>query len=339
MGYDIAEIDELLGYASVLVKQGLPIIYDQEHFSKLLGLKLSYIIAMANSNRKFYKTFEIPKHNGSKRLIEQPLVDLLIIQRWILDYILIPASYTYVHHSAKAFMSGMSLTYNLAPHVKKDIVVALDIKDFFTNITFWPVYNIFHEMGYNNKISKLLAQLCLYKGFLPQGAPTSPMLSNLIFYRMDTAISGYCERRNITYTRYADDLVFSGKKIQVKLLVRYVEGRLAKNSLFLNTEKTKVMGRGNAQYVTGCVVNDKMNVPRQYRKKIRQEVFHLMTKGLSVHFSKVKGLPSHIKTPESYLNHLLGKIYYVLQINAEDMEFLKYRDEISQLIQSVHGEL
>ena len=103
----------------------------------------------------------------------------------------------------------------------------------------------------------------------------------------------------------------------------------------LNEDKTKIMGRASAQYVTGCTVNHKANAPRKYREKIRQEVFHLKTQGLTEHFSKVKNLPPIITTPLSYLNHLLGKVYYVLQINPEEREFIDYRDYLKQYIKNL----
>lgn len=333
-GYTDTEIAELLDYAHRLNSENLPIIYDQEHLALLLGLELPYLLAMANSNRKFYKQFQIPKKNGGKREIEQPLPNLLNVQYWILENILQKCSIdNLINPSAKAFINGVSLSDNIIPHVNQGIVVAVDIKDFFTSISFFKVYGLFLDiMGYNKEVAVLLAKLCTFNDFLPQGAPTSPMLSNMVFSRLDESISNYCQHRGYNYTRYADDLTFSGSNIKVKLLIRYIKGMLDRRGYQLNEDKTKIMGRASAQYVTGCTVNHKANVPRRYRERIRQEVYHLRTKGLAEHFCRVKNLPYYINTTEAYLNHLLGKVYYVLQINPNDREFIEYRDYLKSYI-------
>lgn len=336
-GYTDAEIAGLLYYASRLNSESIPIIYDQEHLALLLGLDLPYLLAMANSNRKFYKQFQIPKKNGGKREIEQPLPNLLKVQYWILENILQKCSIdNLINPSAKAFINDVSLSDNITPHVNQDLVVSVDIKDFFTSISFFKVYGLFLDiMGYNKEVAVLLAKLCTFNDFLPQGAPTSPILSNMVFSRLDESISSYCQHRGYNYTRYADDLTFSGSNIKVKLLLRYIQGMLGRRGYQLNEEKTKIMGRASAQYVTGCTVNHKANVPRKYREKIRQEVYHLKTKGLTEHFSKVKNLPPIINTPQAYLNHLLGKVYYVLQINPKEKEFIDYKDYLKQYIKNL----
>lgn len=333
-GYTEPEINELLLYAERLHKESVPIIYDQEHLACLLGFDLSYLLAMANSDRTFYKVFYVPKKNGSKRQIEQPLPNLLYVQRWILENILMSCKIdSIIHSSAKAFRTNVSLKDNIQPHVNQDMVIALDLKDFFTSITFLHIYGLFYErLGYRKDVSVLLAKLCTYRGFLPQGAPTSPMLSNMVFSRLDESIANYCANRNYTYTRYADDLTFSGSEMKVKLLVRYVVNTISRKGFVLNEHKTKIMGRASAQYVTGCTVNHKPNAPRKYRECIRQEIYHLRTKGISEHFSKVKNCPSYINTHEAYLNHLLGKVYYVLQINPDEREFLEYRNYLNSYI-------
>lgn len=332
-GYSDEEIDYLLQYAERLNNNNVPIIYDQEHLASLLGVRLEHLLSMTNTNRKFYKVFKLPKKKKGFRKIEQPLPTLLSIQYWILDNILIKCSDRFVSESAKAFVHGVQLRDNLTPHKNQDIVVSMDIKDFFTCVGFGPVYNIFELLGYDTPVSVMLTKLCLYHGFLPQGAPTSPILSNMVFYELDCKIKEYSIHRNYNYTRYADDLTFSGSDIHVGLLLRYIRWMLGRKGFELNESKTKVMGRANAQYVTGCTVNDTPNSPRTYRNRIRQEVFHLKTKGLEHHFARVKNLPSHINTPEAYLNHLLGKVYYVLQINPKENEFIEYRDYLKSMIQ------
>ena len=317
----------LLSYAKKLNDQGLPIIYDQVHLSLLLGYDYEFLIALSNDAACFYKQYEILKKSGGSRLIEEPLPSLKEIQRWILEEILTPASNSMVSPVAKAFMPGKSLRENARFHKRKQKVVSLDITDFFPSIGFGAVLGLFHNMGYSKPVCVMLARLCTLNGKLPQGAPTSPMLSNLFFKKTDDIIFHYCRKRDILYTRYADDLVFSGNNLKPQHLISFVKMLLSSRHMNLNEKKTKVMGRGSRQFVTGVVVNDKMQVSREYRNKIRQEIYYYIKYGASSHFERIKHeLPAWINSPDLYLKHLLGKVYFVLQINPDDIVFKRYRD-------------
>ena len=317
------DIEAMLEYAQHLTSKHLPIIYDQYHLSLLLGYNYFFLLSITNSKHTFYKHYEIPKHNGGIRQIEEPFPALKEIQNWILKNILEPASFKFVSSVAKAFIPGKSIKENARFHKKQNIVVALDIKDFFGSIKFKYIYSLFIKLGYNKPVSVLLAHLCTYKGVLPQGAPTSPMLSNLFIFDVDKKIFGYCLKRKIRYTRYADDLTFSSDKINVNHLIAYVNNNIKTLSLALNNDKTKVMGRGMSQHVTGIVVNEKMQVPRTIRKKIRQEIYYCIKYGIKNHM-KYASIPSWIFTTQQYINHLSGKVQYVLQINPKDKEFIRY---------------
>ena len=252
------------------------------------------------------------------------------MQEWILDNILTPVHDQRISSAATAFMPGKSLYDHVTCHQGKKTVVALDLKDFFRNVRYCHIYDVFYSLGYSNAVSTMLARLCTYKKSLPQGAPTSPMLSNMAFERIDSMLQGYCMRRGITYTRYADDMTFSGDNIKVGLLMRHVRF-LIRGNYTLNEEKTKIMGRGNAQYVTGVVVNQFAQVPREYRNRIRQEVYYIRRNGLEYHFCHTRIPKVWINKPEIYLNHLIGKVNYVLQINPTDKNFIEYRNYLCGL--------
>lgn len=324
-GYQKSEVDSLLDYAKVLFDKNLPIIYDQKHLSLLLGYDYSYLTAICNSQENFYKPYEIPKKNGDTRLILEPFPNLKDIQTWILKAILEPSSVMMVSPQAKAFMPGKNLRDNARFHRNTNIVVALDIHDFFGSVKEKYVFNVFYAMGYKLPVVVMLTKLCTLHGFLPQGAPTSPMLSNMVFSNMDNRIFNYSRKRNIRYTRYADDMTFSGEKIDIEKLIRYIRMLIGKSHLVLNEEKTKVMRRGSCQIVTGVVVNKVLQVSKKYRDKVRQEVYYSMKYGFANHMRKIE-LPSWIKTVEVYKHHLLGKVNYILQINPKDTEFLRYRE-------------
>lgn len=324
-GYDNEQISKFLKYANNLYKNNLPIIYDQEHFAYLAGYTYPYILMMSNNISNYYKSFEIPKHNGAKRHIEEPYPSLKAIQGWILKYILTPTSNKFVSKVAKGFMPGKNAKDGAKFHKNKKKVIALDIHDFFENVHYGAVYNVFKSLGYSKSVSTLLANLCTLHNSLPQGAPTSPMLSNFVFYNIDNAIFNYCNKRGIMYTRYADDMVFSSNSIDVKKLISYVEMRIETKGFSLNGQKTKIMSRGMRQSVTGIVVNDKLQVSRSYRNKIRQEMHYLHKYGVNEHLKKVKDVPSWISSPSLYIKHLLGKVNHVLNINPNDQEFRAYR--------------
>lgn len=151
------------------------------------------------------------------------------------------------------------------------------------------------------------------------------MLSNMVFSNIDNKIFKYSRKRSIRYTRYADDMTFSGKEIDVENLIRYIRSLIGHKQFLLNEEKTKVMRRGCRQIVTGVVVNKVLQVPKKYRDKVRQEVYYSMKYGFTSHMRSIE-LPSWISTVEVYKHHLLGKVNYILQINPKDTEFLRYRD-------------
>ena len=334
MGYGKDEVKAMLGYARRLNKQGLPIIYDQNHLGKLVGYDYVLLLTISNCQRSFYKHYEIPKRSGGMRAIEEPLPSLKEIQTWILKNILEPAAKKHVSPVAKAFVPGKNLRENARFHKNREKVMALDIHDFFGSIKFGEVYGVFEKLGYREDVCVMLTNLCIYRGCLPQGAPTSPMLSNLIFTDVDKKIFHYCRSRNILYTRYADDMTFSGDNLSPRRIIAYVRVVIWSKRLRLNDEKTKVMGKGMAQTVTGVVVNEKLQVPRQYRDKVRQEVYYCIKYGFKGHMENQREagkLPSWIHTVEVYKHHLEGKINYVLQINPKDQEFVRYRNWLKEI--------
>lgn len=329
-GYQLSEANELLKYANTLFDKGLPIIYDQEHLALLLGYDYAYLIAISNDQTIFYMPYEIPKKNGGARLILEPYPDLKAIQTWILENILAPVSKEMVSQQAKAFVPGKNLRENARFHRNQNIVVALDIHNFFGSVKENLVFNVFTLMGYNMPVAVMLTKLCTLHNSLPQGAPTSPMLSNMVFFALDKKIFHYCRLRNIRYTRYADDMTFSGEYIVVEKLIKYIRMLVGSRHFKLNDNKTKVMRRGSRQVVTGVVVNKVLQVSKQYRDKVRQEIYYCKKYGFAGHMQKIQ-LPSWITSVEVYIHHLQGKVNYILQINPKDTEFLRYREWLKSI--------
>jgi len=283
--------------------------------------KIKLLYSISNNKENNYKIIKIKKHNGKLRTIYQPNNILKSIQRKILKNILNNKS---ISKYAKAYHAGISLKDNAIPHLNKEIVLKLDIKNFFDSINFLDVYKSCFPIEYFPKqIGMLLTQLCTYYDYLPQGASTSSYISNLVMKNFDEEIGEYCNNLNISYTRYSDDMTFSGD-FNPSEIIKLVRTKLYKLGLKLNNEKICVIKKGNRQSVTGINVNNKIQTSIDYRKKLRQEIYFIKKFGLSSHLKYI----NYTGTKEAYVSSLLGRINYVLQINNNDIEFIKYKKYI-----------
>jgi len=320
-GFSDQNITDCLAYAEQLFASNVPVIYNTSHFSGLVGYKKNYLKRAALFTRFFYREFDILKKNGKKRKISEPLPSLKEIQIWILKNILYRIE---VSKYAKAYIPKMSIKQNLIFHKGQQKVLALDIEDFFPSIKQEFVESLFYSFGYSKILSSLLAKLCCLAEALPQGAPTSPYLSNIYLKSADESISRFCRDKGIRYTRYSDDMTFSGDFNEIELIA-YVKLVIGKLQLKINDKKTKLMTPNTRQTVTGIVVNEKLQVSFAKRNKIRQSVYYINKFGLDNHMLKVK-----IKKA-NYLAHLLGQINFILQINPTDQEFVEYKNFLQTL--------
>ena len=313
-GTDQRTIDEYLMYAENLFGQDLPIIYSPVHFSKLVGLKGQYVYLMSQTPEKYYRTFNILKKNGNTRMISEPLPDLKMLQRWILLEILhqVPVS-----RFSKAFSKGSSIKDNARLHQNQSCVLSVDIKDFFPSIGKPKIYLLFESLGYSSVVSTLLTNLCCLHDGLPQGAPTSPQLSNLIFRDLDQTIADYCLSNSLRYSRYADDITISGN-VDVKSTLRFLYGVLRNGGFSMNPDKTRVARQNARQEVTGIVVNKYMQVPLSERRELRKIMYYINKFGIDSHLESIGEMRSN------YLAHLMGRINHALFVNPKDKEMKRY---------------
>lgn len=291
----------LLWYCYKLTKKGCLILFTVEDLATLLGLSVQALNYIASENFPGYTDFEVRKSNGDKRKISAPVPKLRWIQRWILENILrdIPLS-----KHATAYIQGRSIRDNAAPHVGSKIVVNLDFKSFFPTITFQRILGVYLEIGYVYPVAVLLAKLCCHKTILPQGAPTSPAISNLICRRLDSRLKGLAKKLGFNYTRYADDITFSGE-VQPDGLIRITQKIIEEEGFQLAKRKTRIRRCGNSQRVTGLIVNEKINIPRSYYKKIRA----------IIHNCKVHGIESQNReNVPNFKAQLYGHAYYIYGI-------------------------
>lgn len=287
--------------------------------------KIKILYTITNNLKNNYTIHTIKKCNGEKRTIYQPKETLMHIQKQILNNILINKR---ISKYATAYYHGASLKNNAICHINKDIILKLDIKNFFENINFINIYNSCFNLAYFPKsVGMLLTYLCTYNDYLPQGAPTSPYISNLIMKEFDETIGNWCQTNNIDYTRYCDDMTFSGK-FNANVVIKKVRTLLYPLNLELNTNKIHVISKHQQQRVTGLVVNKKLQTPSSYRRKIRQEIYYIKKFNLTSHLQRI----SYQGTLEQYLASLFGKVLYVLQINENDQEFIQYRNYLKKLL-------
>lgn len=295
------------------------IIYKE--FSSLLkdlGFSGKTLYSVSNHIKRHYHIVKIPKSNGEVRELTVPDDLLMSIQRAINNKLLCLEE---VSHYAMAYRQGRSTKINSTPHVNKPVILKMDIRHFFDHLIFPLIKEkAFPATRYSEQNRILLTFLCTYKDALPQGAPTSPAISNIIMREFDNFIGGWCNDRNIAYTRYCDDMTFSGD-FDPKLVITLVRNELKKLGLYLNDRKTTIVRKGQRQSVTGIVVNEKISVPTEYKKRIRQEMYYCMKYGIADHLIKTEWMDSK----EAYIVKLLGRINYVLSIEHDNLQMKKYR--------------
>ena len=277
----------------------------------------AHALYSASNYRHYYKT-KIPKGNGEERELSVPDEFLKAIQRKIVEKIL---CFEDVSPYATAYVYGGSTVRNARPHIGQPVILKLDIKHFFDSVIY-PVVKekVFSEKKYSENNRILLSLLCLDEGVLPQGAPTSPIISNIIMKDFDDIIGEWCKQRKIRYTRYCDDMTFSGD-FNPKETIEFVRSELRKRGYFLNNKKTTIVRDGQKKIVTGIVVNEKLNVSSEYRKDIRQTVYYCKKFGTASHLKRV----NDIVDEKVFLQKLLGRINYVLSVDSENKEMIDYK--------------
>ncbi|MBQ8748108.1 MAG: RNA-directed DNA polymerase [Clostridia bacterium] len=290
-----------------------------------LGFPAKTLYGLSNNLSAHYREVKLPKRDGSFRTLNVPDEILSRVQRAIADKLL---SYEPISTYATAYRIAGSVCKNAVPHVGKAKLLKLDIAHFFDSVLYSTVKeNAFPKEKYAEKIRVLLAMLCYCGEVLPQGAPSSPMITNIIMRDFDEAVGKRCRALGVSYTRYCDDMTFSGDFDEGEI-VPFIRDELRKRGFFLNEKKTAVVPFCRRQIVTGVVVNEKLNISADYKRKIRQEVFFLRKFGVADHLRRTASPFSE----KQYLMRLLGRINYVLQISPDDAKFLDYKEAVIRIL-------
>lgn len=308
-------------YAEVLINQGLPVIFDLKHLSLLMGIEnnvLSYYVI--NSN-KFYKEHQILKSNGSFRTISNPSYNLKAIQRWILDNIL----YLFpVHTHAYGFVKGRNIKDNALVHINKELVLNIDIKNFFPSIKFEQVFYLFLDHGFTKELSYSLAELTTFNGVLPQGAPTSPYIANIVCHRMDKRLLALSTKIKANYSRYADDITISSDE-NIRKYVDTIKSIIIDEGFNINYRKLRLQTKNNMQEVTGLIVNENVKVKRKYKKRLEQHIYYCEKFGVYSHLQE-----NGADNKSYFKEYLYGMANFVKMIEPEEgVKFLIRLDEIN----------
>lgn len=288
---------------------------------------LACLYALSNHPEEHYHPVWIPKRRGGYRRLDVPDPLLKQVQRNILHHVLDGFS---VSLAAAAYRKNRCAADGAAVHIGKPLVLKLDIHDFFGSITFPMVLGYgFPAAYFPEEVRVLLASLCCCRQRLPQGAPTSPALSNLVMKHFDEAMAAWCGPQNIAYTRYCDDMTFSGD-LNPGAVIGRVRGFLETMGMELNHSKTAVCSQFSRQTVTGITVNQVCQLPREDRRKLRQEVY------LCLRYGTGESRPAD---SVRRLEQILGKVSYLLQVRPDDRWFLEQREALKEMLKKERGQV
>lgn len=354
--YNESYLNKLVEVGRTIQTHNVPVIFSLSHLAHLSNTRYSdlhSIVSRVSTTSKYfpYRNFTIRKRTGGRRWISVPAPALMAVQRWIAQNIL--SSLT-PHKAAFAYVRKRRTKDHAERHCAADWVLKIDITDFFSNISERQVFSVFAALGYPKLLSFEMARLCtrvtprrkgkrwnnqsfgagsemypcLSVGSLPQGAPTSPALSNMVCMDMDEQLENLAISIGATYSRYADDLCFSFSTATRNSVIdakKSISKILYSLGFQVNSKKTRIIPPGARKIVTGLLVNGHMpSVPKEIRDVVRMHLYYCNKHGIPPHCSN-RGFRSIV----GFRNHLHGLIRYIYSINAQQGK--KYLEQFSAL--------
>lgn len=284
-----------------------------------LGVGHKDLISMANSPSYFYRSFRIPKRRNGYRQIDAPVSKLLTVQRRIKDLYFRDE---FLNPAATAYRRGTSIVDNAAAHHGSEYLLKLDLENFFGNIEFGRVLKLLESIVEEREQALILTQLVTYRKVLPQGGATSPTISNLIARNLDGRLAGLAKTLGFKYTRYSDDLTFSGEKRFTQANLCIIEQIVKEEGLLVNTKKTHFVNTYK-KVVTGINIHgDRLNVPRAYRREVKANVFKL-------HRDLRRNGLDAIEDP-IVLERLEGRLNFWRFVSPEDQQLARIEEVFEQ---------
>lgn len=316
---------------SVYGNPAVPAVLTLAHLAQRCGVSYAGLRSIVARNGKQYTYFRIRKRSGGHRLISVPEADVLRVQKWIHTHILSKAK---AHPACFSFLRKTSIRDCAAEHRGAKWVIKVDISAFFGSISERDAFDVFVKLGYNSLVAFEMARIVtdapLFSkrylaapwkravggyaikqysdtkvGYLPQGAPTSPLLSNLFMIEVDRQLEALAGKRGLRYSRYSDDMTFSTRgefsRERAKELVHSVAAIIRAKGLRINAAKTRITPPGGRRVVLGLLVDGTApRLTRKFRDALRMHIYHMKKYGVQNHadrrgFDSVSGLYRHVK--------------------------------------------
>lgn len=321
-----------------------PLLYPDNYEGKITAIHKKYVTFYANpklSGDKRYTEFSIKKKMGGERKISAPHQSLKLIQsalNLILSAVYEPKYYV------TGFVPDKSIVDNAKVHVGRNYVYNIDLENFFPSIELNRIKSVLKLPPFSlkgterEKIAYLLACLTCNDGRLPQGSPTSPVLSNIVCQKMDRRLNGLAKKVGVKYTRYADDITFSADydafNLDFKVEMRKI---ILEQNFKINEKKVRLQGRGYKQEVTGLIVNEKLNVSKKYVREVRAMLnnwdklgYEKASEKFEKHYYEDKG---HVKKGQASMQNVVwGKLQFLKMVKGgDDAVVLKYEAQYKKL--------
>lgn len=324
-----ASQDLVAGYVAFidrLKEKSLPPIFEERHLALLLGVEPKQLAIFTKAPKYAYRSFLIPKRSGGRRLISVPSPRLAHSQRWIDHNILrrLPVS-----ECAQGYMASKSHISNAALHLNQSGILHADIVNFFPSITIASVTKVFDAAGYPPNVASMLAKICTRDGQVPQGAPSSPRLSNVIFEPVDRELEALASQHGLTYSRYVDDIIFSGDPETLKRMKSAIRSLLLSFDFRMNERKSFVQ-LGKKKIVTGISIGmGSLKVPRRRRREYARSIF--------TNIKRIEAGELDDREP-LFVESDLGKLSYWLTVDPENRQALRLRDRLLRALKKATGD-
>lgn len=347
-GHSEEYLNKTLEYIDSLSSKNLPVIFSLRHFAKLIGQDYWDVKRIIENRKHYYSYYLIKKKKNGYRRIIAPHESIKFLQDWIKINILDKALYS---TSATGFIKGKSILNNAKAHENSEVILNLDLENFFETINERRVYGIFYSLGYCKNLSVELAKICtvcisqdkfeklsdlekeyfedIYrknKPILVQGASTSPSLSNLICKRLDYRFLALANKYGVNYSRYADDLTFSGDNDRLPS-INLINKIIKDENFKINWSKYGKYKKGQKQMVTGLLIDDKVRIPKKYKKDIYRHLFFCKKYGALSHFNRIAPEKGYRK------EWMLGKILFVNAIEPDEAK------KMFELVKQINWEI
>ena len=332
------DVNRFSNYPPIYSLDSFVLLADNPSTVQNFHIQKRELIKTLSSIPKNYRKHKIPQDNGEIRVVKAPGYLLSNYQRELKTSIFDQMSKLHTSPYAYAYTKGRSFIDNARLHAGARKIMNMDIRHFFDSTMRRHVYDILTKYApqYNKTVRKLIVDLVTCNGHLVQGACTSPTIANLVLTDFDIKVAEFCKERHITYSRYCDDLVFSGADFDDQELYTYVKRELRHLGYYLNKRKTHIASEGQRHMVTGLICNNnQIRVPQNYKREIYKDVHYVIKYGITDHLRRAKpnGYASVFdddssKTETAYYYSLLGRIDYVLSIEPDNQKMHKAKSDL-----------